>query len=60
MSYLEKYIFSFIPNINKIKELENLPDEIIKREEIIYKFLNLSENQILYINNNIKNYNFFM
>jgi len=60
MSYLEKYIFSFIPNINKIKELENLPDEIIKREKIIYKFLNLSENQILYINNNIKNYNFFM
>ena len=60
MSYLEKYIFMFIPNINKIKELENLPDDIKKREELIYKFLDLSNNQIFYINKNIKNYNFFM
>ena len=60
MSYLEKYIFMLIPNINKIKELEDLPDNIKKREEIIYKFLNLSEYQISYINKNIKNYNYFM
>ena len=61
MRLLEKYAFEFLPNIIKIPnfpKLKNLNRE--NRDKKIYDFLNLSENEINYIEKFSKNYKFFI
>ncbi len=61
MRLLEKYAFEFLPNIIKIEnfpKLINLNRE--NRDKKIYEFLNLSENEINYIEKYSKDYKFFI
>ena len=61
MRYLEKYSFNFIPDITKIKEFPNLERlNRFERDEIIGNYLNLSNKEKKYIENNFKNYEFFI
>ncbi len=61
MRYLEKYSFKFIPDITKIKEFPNLERlNRFERDEIIGNYLNLSNKEKKYIENNFKNYEFFI
>ena len=61
MRYLERYAFQLLPDITKIKnfpKLLNLSRE--SRDKMIYKFFRLSKLEINIIENNSKDYNFFL
>ena len=61
MRFLERAAFSFIPVITKIPnfpKLKNIDRE--NRDKLVYNFLNLSNKEIEFIENNFKNYKFFV
>ena len=61
MRYLERYAFQLLPDITKIKnfpKLLNLTRE--NRDKMIYEFFKLSKLEINVIENNSKEYNFFI
>ena len=61
MRYLEKYSFNFIPDITKISNFPKLKDTSREiRDNLISNFFNLSEKEKEFIENNFKNYEFFI
>ena len=62
MRYLERYAFTFIPNINKLNDFPSLINvkSREKRDKIIGKYFNLTEKQIFIIETSFKNYEFFV
>ena len=60
MRYLERYAFSFIPNISKMVDFANIINlNSEKRDAFICEFFNFNNSERIAINN-IKNYNFFV
>ena len=62
MRYLERYAYTFIPNINKLNDFPSLINvkSREKRDKIIGKYFNLTEKQIFIIETSFKNYEFFV
>ena len=61
MRFLERYSFEFLPCITKIPDFPILKNNTrYERDNLIKKFFNLSEKESLYIENQFKNYNFFI
>ena len=61
MRFLEAAAFSFIPNITKISNFPKLKNKDREnRDNLIYNFLNLSNREVEFIENNFKNYKFFV
>jgi hypothetical protein len=61
MRFLERAAFSFIPVITKIPnfpKLKNIDRE--NRDKLLYNFFNLSTKETEFIENNFKNYKFFV
>ena len=59
MRYLERWAFIFLPNITKIKNFPNIVNQKNK-DALINQFFNLSHIESNYIQNNIKDYNYFI
>jgi tRNA1(Val) A37 N6-methylase TrmN6 len=61
MRYLERYAFSFIPDITKIPNFPKLKDTTRTERDIkIYEFFSLTKKEKEYIENSFKNYDFFI
>ena len=61
MRYLEKYAFSFIPDITKISDFPKLLNvDREKRDELIANFFNLSNKEKEFIEKSFKDYQFFI
>jgi tRNA1(Val) A37 N6-methylase TrmN6 len=61
MRYLERYAFSFIPDITKIPNFPKLKDTTRTERDIkIYEYFSLTKKEIEYIENSFKNYDFFI
>jgi tRNA1(Val) A37 N6-methylase TrmN6 len=61
MRYLERYAFSFIPDITKIPNFPKLKDTTRSERDIkINEFFSLTKKEIEYIENSFKNYDFFI
>ena len=61
MRYLEKYAFSFIPDISKIPDFPKLKNtNRWERDLIIFKYFSLTKKEIEFIENSFKNYDFFI
>tara|TARA_B100001173_G_scaffold133407_1_gene115890 strand:+ start:249 stop:1619 length:1371 start_codon:yes stop_codon:yes gene_type:complete len=61
MRYLERYAFNFIPDITKISNFPKLKDTSREiRDNLISNFFNISEKEKKFIENNFKNYEFFI
>jgi tRNA1(Val) A37 N6-methylase TrmN6 len=61
MRYLERYAFSFIPDITKIPNFPKLKDTTRTERDIkINEFFSLTKKESEYIENSFKNYDFFI
>jgi tRNA1(Val) A37 N6-methylase TrmN6 len=61
MRYLERYAFSFIPDITKIPNFPKLKDTTRTERDIkIYEYFSLTKKEIEYIEKSFKNYDFFI
>ncbi len=61
MRYLEKYAFQFIPNISKIIDFPNLLNKKTnEKDELLANFFGFSQIERETIQNNFKDYNFFI
>ena len=61
MRYLERYAFSFIPDITKILNFPKLINTSrAERDMIICEFFNLTKKEIAYIEKDFKDYTFFV
>jgi tRNA1(Val) A37 N6-methylase TrmN6 len=61
MRFLERYAFSFLPDITKIANFPELKNTTRpERDMVICEFFNLTKKEIEYIEDNFKDYTFFV